>query len=428
MNRIILMILISLLWNQDFSDAVINMNIGKINSYIQNASEKDYNEASVILLDNRGKYAVGVYQIILNEIGKNKAFENVFVKHADKYIMDERIYQFLLNHYSDINNKELIAFILRHNDGKIDYYKWCKIFYQKNILKNIADKSYAFNELDFYSNGIMYAKTGEIKYRDNLIRYDNASIRDLYNRNIFDSNKRKDLLEELLKKGRTGSFEDEILFMALTESNKDYSKYLKKEEKVYYQRMREAIKNNDILEYNYSGDSENIQAIQMASMLYTGNCEGYFVYRSESSEYMAIMEYLDMIRFLFISDISNFKKTASKQIVLENSLLDKMFIIKLILMTEFIDDGTFYRYYLLNNFQQMKPIIDIMAKNSPIALEMNYMFNTKYEYSFENKDSNSILMGILVDIQYNKKNPESLRYFIEKFPGHPILPLLMEII
>ena len=222
MNRIILMILISLLWNQDFSDAVINMNIGKINSYIQNASEKDYNEASVILLDNRGKYAVGVYQIILNEIGKNKAFENVFVKHADKYIMDERIYQFLLNHYSDINNKELIAFILRHNDGKIDYYKWCKIFYQKNILKNIADKSYAFNELDFYSNGIMYAKTGEIKYRDNLIRYDNASIRDLYNRNIFDSNKRKDLLEELLKKGRTGSFEDAILFMALTESNKDY--------------------------------------------------------------------------------------------------------------------------------------------------------------------------------------------------------------
>ena len=414
-------------WKNDLKGYIEKRNIRGIVDILEKADKKERKNAVNILLSNKEHIPAGMFVNVMHPIIKDNDFMDIFVKEANRYIMDERIYPILINHHEKKGNKALIDFILKQKEGKLDYYKYAKIFKLKGILESIAKRSHAFSDLHFYSNGIMYAISGKKIYLSEIIKYNDESIKLLLSKDIYTGNYKEMLLMEMINRKRGILFTDEIVIMAVIDINNDYSKAFKDDLADIYRDMKQAIKHNSIMDYSYNeNDEKNMKILKMASMLYTGNYSGYESFREHINILSDALMYTDILYSLFNSNIDVFKKQISRLLVSKYSFSAKMYYVKLLILTEYIDDGTIYRYYVLNDYKSMKPILMMIGKNSPLAYEMalkdNKVSNEMID-KLKEKD-NTYAYILLTDYINNKFNKEQYMEFKKTFPDYPLIPLM----
>ncbi len=414
-------------WKNDLRDYIEKRNIRGIVDILEKTDKKERKHAINILLSNKEHIPAGMFVSVMYPIIKDNDFMNIFVKEANRYLMDERIYPILINYHEKNGNKALIDFVVNQKEGKLDYYKYAKIFKLKGILESIAKRSHAFSDLHFYSNGIMYAISGKKIYLNEIIKYDDGSVKLLLSKDIYSGNYKEMLLMEMINRKRGDLFTDEIVLMAVIDINNDYSKAFNGDLTDIYREMKQAIKHNNIMDYSYNeNDEKNVKILKMASMLYTGNYNGYESFREHINILSDALMYTDILHSLFNSKIDIFKKQVSRLLVSKYSFSAKMYYVKLLILTEYIDDGTIYRYYVLNDYENMKPILMMIGKNSPLAYEMalkDNKLNSEMIDKLKERD-NTYAYILLTDYINNKFNKEQYMEFKETFPDYPLIPLM----
>lgn len=429
MVRIFTLVLLLLYspWGQQLDNAAGKMHIYDVIRLIENIDKKHYEEAAEILVNNRDYYAQNAYMHITDAIKKHDEFHKYMAEYIDRGQLDNKLFPLAFDYYIDKGENAAVDFILRHSNDEIDYYKWCKIFSDSNILKRVAKKSYAHNELHFYANAFMYVKTGEKQYIDDVLRYSDERIIQFYYTDIVDEISAWNIINAMIGENRKRVFVNEITAKAVIDIKDDFNYALSGMEKELYNIMKQAINDKTPMHYEYNSDSVSMEILQSAAMLYTGNYEGYFQYREQTEIYAPVYDYLDMLGDLFTSDMQSFRERFIYVIVSKHDLSLKLRAYKLMLMSRYIDDGTFFRYYITGDSDAMRPILRIAGRDTPLMYEFADLFEKNNNISEIPNDSNAMLYRIIVDYENKHINRELVRAFIDKYPVHPAVPLLKDI-
>lgn len=411
-------------WAQEFDRAVSRMDMLKVANMINNIEKAHYEDASEILVKNSKQYALNAYMRIISDIQANSDFYRYIAQYADREKMDNKLFALAFYYYMGQGQNAAVNFAMRHSNDDVDHFRWCMVFRDSSILKRIADKSYAYSELHFFSNAIMYVETGKKKYIDDMMRYSDEKIRNFYYYGIVDENSGWNIIDEMIDRGRGQAFVNEIVAKAVIDIDNDYSYALNGREKELYRDMKMAIENKMPHHYKYSENSVSINILHAASMLYTGNYDGYSQYRKQAAVYAPVYDYLDMLFDLFTSDMMSFNERLVYFITSAKSVSLRLYAYKLMLMSKYIDDGTFFRHYVTGNTEAMKPILKIAGKDTPLMYEFSQLTGFEYSASEMECDSNDMLYMIMTDYENNTVNREQLNVFIKKYPAHPLIPLL----
>lgn len=411
-------------WAQEFEEAVSRMDMLKVADMIRNIESSNYEVASEILVKNREQYALNAYMRIVSDIQANSDFYKYIAQYADREKLDNKLFAMAFYYYMEQGQNAAVNFAIRHSNDDVDYFRWCMVFRDSSILKRIADKSYAYSELHFFSNAIMYVETGKKKYIDDMMRYNDEKIRNFYYYDIVDETSAWNIIDEMIDRGRGQTFVNEIAARAVIDIDNDYSYALSGREKELYRDMKMAIESKTPHNYEYSENSVSINILHAASMLYTGNYDGYSQYRKQSEVYAPVYDYLDMLFDLFASDMISFNERLVYFITSSKSMSLRLYAYKLMLMSKYIDDGTFFRHYVTGNTDAMKPILKIAGKDTPLMYEFSQMTGFEFSASEMECDSNDMLYMIMTDYENNTVNREQLSAFIKKYPAHPLTPLL----
>ncbi len=404
------------------NDYIKTKNIRMILKEIRISSIKDQKKIIDLLLKNKEEFAVGQFNLIMDYIRDNYTLMEYVDKLMKKYTMDERVYPYLLEYYEINNNKKLIDFILMYQNDKIDYWKYAKIFYIKGILEKIAKKSNKKYLLHLYANGIMYSRTNNNKYLKNILKHNKEQIIELLKKEVFNDNQQIEIIEKTVKKYSIEGFEDFIIKLAIYFPQNNYDLLFKNS--IYEEHYK-------ILRSIFNGNNEKIpepkdindSLLIMTMYLYNNKYDDFQNMSKQFKARRSEILYLNTLYYLFKSDFKNFNKSVSIFLINEKNTSIRMNIIKYYLFTQYIEDGTVYKYYSLGNYDKIKPIIVLIGKNSPMYYEY-LLINKQYEQadSILNNmysDANKYALILIIDYQLKRINKKHIEEFMKLYPDYP---------
>ncbi len=422
MRLIIMIFIMPLILNAAIDKDALNdyINRGNISSIIQmygNAGNDEKEYIAMKMMEERGKFAVGQFQIFMQYMRNNAADMELVLKHCDSAPMDERVYPYLIEYFEMLYPDKLKEFVLRYQDSGLDYKKYSILFSKKGILPELTRQSKKGTQLRFIFSARMYALTDSTVYLNMLNEYKGDSIAVLVRDGLFSVSQSESIIKS--KKTDLGALIDELVSLAVYNPLEDYTLQFKGTGLEY---IYSEFRNGHVPQIGKDEKNRNIVYLAMAAALYNGDDEYYQNMHTEEMLNENTMNYLDCLYYLFTSDMESFRTTLANVLIREKSESARIKLVELLTLSTYSEDGTLYRMLVMEQYQQMRPILYLTAKDTPL----NYYYLLKTGGNAENLKE--ILMGgaktalhvCVIDYAEGLADKEFLKEFIKKYPESPI--------
>lgn len=430
MRLLMVLLVIPLILNasidkEALNDYIIRGSVGSIIQIYSNASNDEKEYIVMKVMQERGKFAVGQFQIFMQYMRNNAADMELVLKHCDNADMDERIYPYLIEYFEMLYPDKLEEFILRYQDSGLDYKKYSILYYKKGVLGRLTRQSKKGSQMRFIFSARMYALTDSSVYLNMLNEYKGDSIAVLVKDGLFNSSQTEAIIKG--KKSELGALIDNLVNLAVRNPVEDYTEQFRGTE---LEELYADFRNGRVPEISRDEKNRNIVYLAMAAALYSGDNEYYQDMHTEAMNSDNTMNYLDCLYYLFTSDMESFRTLLANVLVREKSESAGIRLVELLTLSAYSEDGTLYRMLIMEQYQQMRPILYLTAKDTP--LYYYYLLKT----GADTEGLKEILMSgaktalhvCIIDYAEQLTDREFLKEFIRKYPESPINIFLRRII
>lgn len=328
--------------------------------------------------------------------------------------INERTYPYLIEYFRKKDLNSLTEFVKSNQNADVNHEKYVVMFDKWGILEDIFNSAHD-SPLYFHAGSRLFQKTGDMAYLNGILEYGNYRLRETFSKSEMSEENRNKLLVKAIEHNGLEHFESIALGYAVyfPDSNMTYLFKGSKLEEAYGA-YRRALKNG-------TGHGKlNHSILNAAAELFNGELKDARSVVEETPGDLTA-RFIEMMGALFNSDISHFRELAGYFLLAERNRHIRMKIIKILLISDIIDDGTFLRYYYKGNDEKTAQFIDLLAPQSPLKYEMLVKEN-RYEeadsIAEQLSDKENTALKIVIDMENNRDIDHS--GFMRKFPGHPL--------
>lgn len=416
---VIILIMTVMLSAGELENLIERKNIQDIIRYIADSDSKMSDIETIAA--NKEQFPAGGFSMLLRALSEHADAADI-VRILVKYSIDERTYPYILNYYRGQDTRKLISFIADNSNADINMRYYTELFFQWGILESVLDNAVKGSELYFYSAAKLYAENGGRKYIEALCQFGNLRLRDLFAGSRLSEERKEMLMESAVKRNGSEHFEDIMIKYAVYYPDSNISHLfngtsMEDDYQLYFRSLDEPGLNSNI---------EN-EILRLASGIYNGR-QYETDHFSEQYPGSIVMRYLEMMHMLFESNESEFRRILSYFLLAESNYTVRMRLVKVLLVSNYIDDGTFLRYYYTGSRDKYEQFISLIAPQSPLAYEL-LLDSGEFEKAdslasgFSGAEDN--MLGIIIDMERGR-NPD-IDSFIKQYPEYPLNSILMEI-
>lgn len=402
----------------ELENLIERRNIQGIVRYIASSDSKVSDIETITA--NKGQFPAGGFRMLLRALSEHADAADI-VGILEKYSIDERTYPYILNYYRGQDTHKLISFIADNSNADIDMRHYTELFFQWGMLESVFENAGKGSELYFFSAAKLYAENGGTKYLEALGQFGNLRLRELFAGSRLSEERKEMLMEYAVKRNGIEHFEDIMIKYAVyfPDSNLSYlfnGTSMEDDYQLYFRSLNEAGLYSNI-------DNE---ILRLASGIYNGR-----QYETDdfSEQYTGsiVMRYLEMMYMLFQSSEGEFKRILSYFLLAESNYTVRMRLVKMLLVSNYIDDGTFLRYYYTGSRDKYEQFIDLIAPRSPLAYEL-LLASGEIEKAdsvasdFTGAEDN--VMRIIIDMERGRET--NIELFMKQYPEYPLNSILME--
>ncbi|MFO8061687.1 MAG: hypothetical protein R6U31_02035 [bacterium] len=402
----------------ELEDLIERKNIQGIVQYIASSDSK-MTDIDIIAA-NKEQFPAGGFRMLLRALSGHADagdIARILVKHS----IDERTYPYMLSYYRGQDTKELIRFITDNSNADIDMRHYTELFFRWGILEDVFDNARQGSELCFFSAAKLYSENGGRQYLEALCRFGNLRVRELFAGSRFSEERKGMLMEYAVKSNGIEHFEDILTKYAVYFPDSNLSHFFNGTE------MEDAYQ-LFVKSFTEPGRGSGIEneMLRLASGVYNGR-----QYETDdfSEQYPGsiVMRYLEMMYMLFESNESEFKRILSYFLMAESNYTVRMKLVKMLLISNYIDDGTFLRYYYTGSRDKYEQFINLIAPESPLGYEMHLQAGDPEKADsiasgFTGPEDN--LLRIIIDMERGRD--VNIDSFMKQYPEYPLNIILME--